>query len=135
MGRDVYGEAAVAVAKNHIDGQNPRESWEREIALLTDLKSVKEKGCPRTAFLGLCEAGYISGISPNKYLTRGEKNKNYAIAGAEIVLAHVEKIYQPEDLWLMIKKSIPARPNKYNQQMHVVLALKTAGFLQKPELI
>ncbi|GKW28837.1 hypothetical protein AB6D34_16505 [Pectobacterium brasiliense] len=133
MGIDVYGRAAVAVVRNHINGQNPREGWGREIAILTDLKSVREKGCPKSAFLGLCEAGYVNGISPKKYLLRGGKNKSYAIAGAEIALAGVENIYQPEDLWLMIKKSIPARPNKYNQQMHVVVALKDAGLLQKPD--
>ncbi|MFJ5437875.1 DUF6979 family protein [Pectobacterium brasiliense] len=133
MGVDVYGRTAVAVVRNHANGQNPRESWENEISLLTDLKSIREKGCPKSAFLGLCEAGYVNGIPAKKYLLRGGKNKGYAIAGAKVVLAHAAKIYQPEDLWLIIKESIPARPDKYNQQMHVVLALKDAGLLQKPD--
>jgi len=36
------------------------------------------KGCPRGAFLELCEAGMIKGIASGKY-TRSKRNKEYAI--------------------------------------------------------
>ncbi len=128
---DIYGTAAVAVVKNYRLGNDLRQCWEYEVGLLTNKKSNIKKVCPRTVFLSLCETGYVKGIPKGKY-ARGHENKDYAIVGAKISLAHTEKIYQPEDLWLMIKESFPSRPDKYNQQMHVVLALKEAGFLQEP---
>ncbi|MGM3225705.1 DUF6979 family protein [Dickeya zeae] len=132
MNIDVYGPTAVAVIRKYVNGQELRECWAREIALLTEYKSAREKPCPRTAFLGLCEDGYVKGIAPKKYLLRKGKNKDYAIAGAKIILNHFEKEYLPKELWVMIKETIPTRPDTYNKQMHVVLALKDEGLLQHP---
>ena len=38
-----------------------------------DSKSSQEKGCPKSAFLGLCEEGFIKEISKGKY-TSSVKN-------------------------------------------------------------
>ena len=41
-------------------------------------ESAQQKGCPRGAFLGLCETGKITGVKPGNY-TRSIKNKEYAL--------------------------------------------------------
>ncbi|WP_420865668.1 DUF6979 family protein [Dickeya oryzae] len=56
-----------------------------------------KKSCPLSAFLGLCEDGYIKGIPKGKY-TKSYKNKKYAVVAADIVLASDNINHDPDML-------------------------------------
>ena len=58
-----YGDAAVQ-ATNLIrqGGYHPRDAWKTAVRhQFPTQKSAREKGCPRAAYLGLCEAGIVRG--------------------------------------------------------------------------
>ena len=38
-------------------------------------ESSRKKGCPQSAFLGLCEDGYVKGIPQGRYLIRKQQPK------------------------------------------------------------
>lgn len=65
-----YGQAAVdAVLLLHqYMGMHPAEAW--ETATLNVFKkgaAAQKKGCPKNAFLGLCEEGLVKGIPAGHY--------------------------------------------------------------------
>jgi hypothetical protein len=47
--------------------------------------SAQKKGCPRGAFLGLCEEGLVKGIPAGNYTT-SKDNKAYAVRAAELLI-------------------------------------------------
>ncbi|MEQ4511943.1 MAG: hypothetical protein ABN480_15250 [Dickeya sp.] len=127
-----YGKIAVSVVEKYKPGQDIRQCWECEFVGVTDKESSIKKSCPLSAFLGLCEAGYIKGIPKGKY-TKSYKNKKYAVVAADIVLAGDNVNHDPDMLWQKLKEYIPDRCDTPNSQVNIVLALKEASFLQKPE--
>lgn len=79
------------------------------------------KGCPRAAFLGLCEAGAVVGIKPGKYgAPRNGKNARYALNALGILQASPIACYDKQKLWA--KATAPEKLRE-NQQMDVVIAL------------
>ncbi|MCU6679339.1 DUF6979 family protein [Leclercia tamurae] len=104
---------------------SPTEAWSRAVA-------GKEKGCPKSAFLGLCQFGWVKGVRPGEYLSAralNGPNKDYAIRAARLVLADSESIYTPRQLWTLSTVALIQPAANHNQQMNVVLALKEAGLL------
>jgi len=76
-----YGQAAVRAVRliNIGSISSPVDAWERATSeIFGKGTSSQKKGCPRGAFLGLCEDGKVLGIPPGKY-TSSTKNKSYAI--------------------------------------------------------
>ncbi|MFA4859721.1 MAG: hypothetical protein WC598_03095 [Methanoregula sp.] len=76
MGR--YGECAILATKFLAEKniKNPRDAWELAISKLVKndpSEWVMKKGCPRAAFLSLCEEGLVRGVDCGKY-TRSTKN-------------------------------------------------------------
>jgi hypothetical protein len=88
-------------------------------------KSQRDKGCPRGAFLGLCEAGLVSGIKPGNY-TGSLKNKLYAVEAVSILQIQPELADDPSGLWAEV---LSGRWIKPNGQMDVVLGLWTADLI------
>ena len=75
-----YGKAAICATELIRTGKcdNPREAWNiayKEQFLPHQEASIK-KGCPKGAYLGLCEEGKIEDVPEGKYTT-SEKNKRY----------------------------------------------------------
>lgn len=104
---------------------SPTEAWSRAVA-------GKEKGCPKSAFLGLCQFGWVKGVQPGEYLSAralNGPNKDYAIRAAQLVLADSETDYTPRQLWTLSTVDLIHAAANHNQQMNVVLALKEAGLL------
>lgn len=117
-----YGKAAIKAAK---EGENPIESWEKAaIALFKSLDSQK-KSCPKSTFLGLCEAGLVNGIPKGNY-SKSIKNKKYALKAVKILKQHTETRYLPKELW----EKLDLEDKKHNSQMDVVLALWEHGFIK-----
>ncbi|UJR61902.1 DUF6979 family protein [Dickeya zeae] len=131
----IYGETAVAVASAY-DSSNkpdPRECWEYSITLFTDSRDSQKKPCPKSAFLGLCQDGYVKGIPKGDYLPPDSPNKRYAVVAAQWVLKDPGRKYSKAELWRIATKDCPDAAENENRQIDVVLALKEAGLLQYPD--
>lgn len=116
-----YGIAAIKAVKllnSDYKGEFPKDAWDiATTELFGEGSSSQNKGCPRAAFLGLCEEGLVKGVARGKY-TRSKKNKEYAIKAVEYLKKNPNISISPENLW---KK---AGPNKqHNNQMDVVIGL------------
>jgi hypothetical protein len=61
-------EAALMAARDSSAGTNPKARWDRAMEILYPTSpSARKKGCPRGAFLGLCEEGLVKGIPAGDY--------------------------------------------------------------------
>ncbi|UUE11788.1 hypothetical protein NMX13_09520 [Dickeya zeae] len=130
----IYGDTAIAAVAvyDRLNKSEPRECWDDSIILFTTSKDSQKKGCPRSAFLGLCQDGYVKGIPKGNYLSSDSPNKKYAKVAAELVLKELGRKYSKAELWLNATKNCVDAAKNQNGQMDVVLALKEAGLLQKP---
>ena len=92
----------------------------------------QEKGCPRSAFLGLCAAGIVRGVPAGDYGKSGTgPNAQYALAAAEIVRSTKNVVLLDKDfLWKQVLSIVGAEAGKVqNHQMEVVLRLAAKGLL------
>lgn len=114
-----YGEAATnAIALVLKEGKAPKEAWHQAAQYVFDGPSAQKKGCPRGAFLGLCEAGIVKGIPKGKY-TKSVKNKEYGLHGYTILQEHPELADAPNELWARVAEG----EIRHNSQMDVVIAV------------
>jgi hypothetical protein len=80
--------------------------------------AARKKGCPRGAFLGLCEAGLVKGIPAGRY-TASKDNKDYAVRAAAL-LSEGTRSWSRSTLW----QAVSNNPEKtHNSQIDIVLAL------------
>ena len=117
-----YGQAAVEAAKLLVSKAitEPTVAW--DIAtnkIFGKGTAAKEKGCPKGAFLGLCEYGFIKNVPKGKY-TNSEENKRYAIKAVRLLMKNPELVKDEESLW---KEVIGGEIKKQNNQMDVVIYL------------
>jgi hypothetical protein len=116
-----YGEAAVKAFEllAAYVVEEPIEAWKKATIEIFELgTSGQLKGCPKDAFLGLCEEGLIKGIPPRKY-SRSKKNKQYAVRAVEILKKHPELLSDKQALW----RAVVGMQKAHNQQMDVVVEL------------
>jgi len=116
-----YGKAAVECAKILAaeKDSNPKSVWESVTKKIFGKEtSSQKKGCPRNAFLGLCEEGLVKGVPPGNY-TKSKLNKRYAVKAVDVLARNPDIRFTPESLWDKIVKGKKA----HNHQMDVVLAL------------
>jgi hypothetical protein len=113
-----FGEAALQAAESSRGGMSPNDAWVKATAKMT--KTMREKSCPKSAFLGLCDAGLVKGISKGTSTT-SKDNKRYAIEAIALLknkpgLAH--RTNAASRLWKML-----AHGKTPNSQMDVVISL------------
>ncbi|OMD48466.1 MULTISPECIES: hypothetical protein [Paenibacillus] len=84
--------------------------------------SSQRKGCPKNAFLGLCEAGMVEGIQEGYYVNRStsQKNKGYAIRAVQLLKEKPELADDKVKLWKEVMNGVEM---SHNSQMDVVLSL------------
>jgi hypothetical protein len=117
-----YGVVAIEAAK---EKGSPKDNWLKEVQkAFFDSKSAQEKSCPKTTFLGLCEAGFVKGI-PKGNVTKSVKNKEYAIKAVTVLKQNKHTTFLPKVLW----EKIELGDKRSNSQMDVVLALWEHGFI------
>ena len=119
-----YSEIAVKAAKILKDGEesSPIDAWKKFAQeVFPDSISAQQKGCPKSAFLGLCEDGRLYGVPKGNYTT-STLNKMYALKGLELLLGN------PSLTEIEVWKKISDK--KYNQQIHVVKSLLVAGLVR-----
>ncbi|WP_429844547.1 DUF6979 family protein [Brevibacillus sp. FIR094] len=122
-----YGETALLAVKliESKQAATPREAWKKASAEIFSAGSSKDKDCPRSTFLGLCEEDLVRGITRGKYTT-SLKSKSYAIQGVELLKQDPSFTKSPLSLW----KAICA-DKVYNSQMDVVISLWENNYIVK----
>ena len=132
-GGNKYGQAAIrAVERCRGPGARltPPEAWESATTELFGAGTpAQRKGCPKGAFLGLCQAGYVVGVPSGDYC-RSVKNRDYAVAAAELLAREPQLAEDCVRLWQRVLGGVT---KQHNSQMHVVLALWRSGLLSVPE--
>ena len=130
-----YGEVAIRATEYARDGESPQDAWSKAARKTMDALSSIEKGCPKDAFLGLCEDGKVNGVREGDY-TGSRKNKAYAIIAYEMLF---EGFFQGKtELWEEVQeryrdreKDEPAK--RHNGQLDVVLGLWAENLLAGPK--
>lgn len=119
-----YAQAAVkAVELFHSKAVNsPVEAWNKATIELFGANSWgHKKGCPRNAFLGLCEEGLIKQVPPRKYISReNSKNKKYAVQAVSLLNQDSKLVNDINILWEIV---ISESGLSHNYQMDVVCSL------------
>jgi hypothetical protein len=125
-----YGEAAILATRYVLRSRAPcaADAWKMAVcAVFPNSPSSQVKGCPRGAYLGLCEEGLVEGIPRGQY-TRSKDNKTYALRAHEILRTEPALSSDPDRLWV---KVIAPSDKKHNSQMDVVASLWNQGLLLK----
>jgi hypothetical protein len=119
-----YGLAAIKAATFATDGgMSPEHAWQIAAGeVFPDSLASQVKACPKSAFLGLAEAGHIAGISPGRY-TKSVDNRRYAEAALKILQQNAALAENANELWRMVMNG---QVKKHNSQMDVVIALWNA---------
>jgi hypothetical protein len=115
-----YGQAAImATQQSSSVNVDPVTTWESAMERLYPTSpTARKKGCPRGAFLGLCEEGLVKGIPAGRY-TSSKDNKVYAVRAAALLMEGKQS-WSTTALWREVRND-PERT--HNSQMDVVLAL------------
>lgn len=125
-----YAQAAVDAVKlsSHDKSLSPRDAWDQTTTrIFGPGTSSQRKGCPRDAFLGLCEEGLVAGIPAGDYC-RSTENKRYALAAFSLLKQNAALSRQPKLLW---ERVMEGENKVHNSQMEVVIALWNANLLSE----
>ncbi len=116
-----YGDAAIkATSLVRRGGYHPCDAWKTATKRqFPTQKSAREKGCPRAAYLGLCEEGIVSGVARGNY-TRSVLNKQYALEAVQLLCSDRSLASDKNRLW---KKALKGEDKTENGQMDVVITL------------
>ena len=98
----------------------PIEAWEQAVSeIFPQSESSRKKGCPKDAFLGLCQEGKVKNIPSSRY-TNSKKNKDYALKALSFLNNNPSLAQDPDLLWHEVQNCVD---KQHNQQMDVVIAL------------
>jgi hypothetical protein len=120
----IFGKVAVEATRllksERVD--DPREAWLSAAQALGCSRGMAVKGCPRGAYLGLCDAGLVKGVPTprGRPWTRSVDNKRYAIKAVEALLRDETLRCRLADLW---REASQPRTIVHNGQLDVVLGL------------
>ena len=124
-----YELVAVAAVEKIQKSTNlsPRQAWDLAASdAFGEDSSGQKKGCPRSAFLGLCEAGLVEGIPAGTYL-QSQTNKGYTLAAYRLLKESSDWKENKMALWKQVLKE---EEKVHNGQLDVVIALREAGKLK-----
>ena len=98
-----YGEVACLAVEMVQEGKevDPEKAWKKAAEeIIPSAEKSRKKDCPRYAFLGLAEEGYIKGIPCGSYINsddeknkKNKKNKKYAPCRCDFT----QRISEPSD--------------------------------------
>lgn len=105
---------------------DPVQAWEQAAwSVFHHNPASRVKGCPKGAFLGLCEAGLVKGVRPGAY-TQSVKNKAYAVRAVKLLRDRPTLADSPDSLWAVV---LNGQIKAHNSQMDVVTALWHKGLI------
>lgn len=122
-----YNEVALSAARmlQNVDVKSPVEAWSKATKVVFPNRvDLQNKGCPKGAFVGLCNAGLLQGVPSGEY-SSPTKNGKYATDAIEILRENRFLATQPELLW----KKVAGNTKSGNHQMDVVVGLWEANFI------
>lgn len=124
----MYGEAAIRASGYVVSGaMAPKEAWHSAIAELSKSLESQKKGCPKMAYLGLCDAGAVKGIPRGSYSAVPQsKNGEYAKRAHSLLHSQPKLARDKKKLWA---RSIAPDDKHENDQMDVVVTLWNRGLL------
>lgn len=119
--------ALGAVERLHECGadKRPPDAWRMAAEQELATRSMREKGCPRGAFLGLCASGRVRGVPAGPWTT-SRLNAEYAMQMADALQSDPGLAASPRALW----GRCSGREKAMNGQPDVVIALWQAGYLE-----
>ncbi len=124
-----YGDVAIRAVEKIRGGTvvSPGAAWDEAAREIFPGRVFRQKkGCPRGAFLGLCDEGVVRDVPAGTY-TRSIDNKAYALRAVELLRSVPELAAQGRRaLW----NRVEAKARSHNSQMDVVLALHQKGLLK-----
>ncbi len=123
-----YGKAAIEAAKLLISKTvtEPELAWNIATSNIFGKNTyAQRKGCPKGAFLGLCEFGLIEGVQVGSY-TGSNDNKLYAVKAVKALKENPVLINDIDLLWI---KATGNKNIKHNSQMDVVISLWNEGLI------
>jgi hypothetical protein len=129
-GMGMFGEAAIRSTRYFLTSKarSPQEAWPLAMTELSRSRQSQTKSCPRNAYLGLCEAGVIRGISTGEYDAPSDnKNGRYALKAYQVLQSKPSLAADKKALW--IKATMPENI-RHNEQMDVVVSLWKQGLLR-----
>ncbi len=123
-----YGLTAIKAVEI---GGHPKEAQQKAVEKHCKTIYTREKGCPKIAFLGLCEEGFVKKIKKGKYTRpyKGDQspNKKHAIEAYNLLKEKPEYAdLKPKELWGKLNLGTKS----YNYQMDVVLGLWKANLFK-----
>ena len=122
---NVYGEIALKAVALFPMRENIEQAWADAAQTLASTESVRNKGCPKNAFLGLCRAGLVKGVV-SEPTDKISKNGEYAVAAVALLKLDSAGAEQKKSvLW----QKIVGTGKQHNSQLDVVLALWHAGLI------
>lgn len=122
-----YKKVAIKAARIAKDGSCPRAVWDKVAACkFKDRTASIKKGCPKNAFLGLAEDGFIKGVPSGSY-TKSVLNKQYALKALALIKQDPSLENDLKKLWT---QSCGSESKRHNSQMDVVIALWSEGLLK-----
>lgn len=129
-----FSEIAIQVVKKFqcINSElDPASEWNTLANKTIQSHLTAKKGCPKDAFLGLCESGCIIGIPPRNY-TRSTDNKKYAIEAVVLLRKNPSMTSSSgQMLWKKVMSSLKVDKTKtHNGQMNIVLDLWNQGYIR-----
>lgn len=129
-----FGEVALKAWEKATRSNDPKRAWEEaSTEMCGEGTSMQKKGCPREAFLGLCEAGLVKDIRGGGGYTRSESSKQYATKAVEILRLGDDPnlVSDRNRLWRRVLRELKMQEYKeHNGQMDVVLSLWRARLVK-----
>jgi hypothetical protein len=125
MGR--YGKSAIEAVELILSTKiHPEQAW--DIATSNEFgkdSSLQKKGCPKGAFLGLCEQGMIKGVPLGSY-TESTENKRYTVRAVKILKQKPYLLENEDRLWFEVTGG---KQIKQNNQLDIVLSLWNKNYI------
>lgn len=124
-----FGEAAIRAVNlvSQDDALSPVDAWKKAVGeFFPGSKHQRRKGCPRDAFLGLCEMGVVRGIRAGSYTT-SEKNKGYAVRALAALRSDPSLVEHKTRLWAI---ALEGADKEENKQMDVLVTLWREGLVE-----
>jgi hypothetical protein len=126
-----YAQAAIKAVKliHNKAEESPTKAWLPATGELFGEGSWgQKKGCPKNAFLGLCEEGLVKGVPQGIYNHRSSStNKGYALKAVQLIKSQSWLLDDMNGLWMRV---IDGEEMSHNYQMDVVISLWKNGLIE-----
>ncbi|PYE55303.1 DUF6979 family protein [Deinococcus yavapaiensis] len=120
----VFEEITTKAVQYLQQGWEPAQAWSKAADDVECAPSVRSKGCPRSAFVGLAQAGYIRGYQPQRVAASLSQNASYCVTGARILADKPALGNNRFQLWNAIREQEGVDRQSQNGVVDVLLALR-----------